>query len=107
MGPRTDADRAEAYARCERGDGKTHGLQHILEQVVLLEAIPSAMMPNESLLQRSGVERDGALQQDVNVFDRDGTNMRLVQRPQGRKIRPQFTGISDAAAVRSEVDGFG
>ena len=74
------------------------------EQGVLLEAVAAAAVVDELALEGGELEVDGAAEEDVEVLERDGLDVRghdRVQGVEGRRARPV---IADAREVGIEID---
>ena len=64
---------------------KPSALRTLREQQVLFEAVTATAAGDELGFQRRQIELDRALEQRVEVFERDRLRMQQMQRPQSRK----------------------
>jgi hypothetical protein len=74
------------HPRLAGRDGKSCGRQRQLEQAVLLKAVAAAPAIHQCRLQRLRIEGDHLPHLDIEIFERDGADVRTVPRPQGWQI---------------------
>lgn len=78
-------------------------LQRGLEQCCVFETIPAAPRMNQLFLDRGKIEPDGPAEQHVEIFERDGGLMRLMQVGEARGVDPKRPVMGDAGQIGVEI----
>ena len=96
---------SEPDAGREWSHGKAQALEDPEEETVLFKAISAPPVGDELLFNSLGFEADAALEQDVEILERDGGDVGELQVTEDREGRLAGSGVSDAGEVCGEVDG--
>ncbi len=104
VGARPYFGRTETDSRRQATQGESERLEHGGEKRVMLKAIAAASRGHELRLQIAQVERDAATEHDIQVFERNGRDVREVQRLERLGCRVEDSVVADAREIRYEVE---
>lgn len=85
--------------------GAASGLKGGEEERALLEAIASAPIGHDLVLEAAEIETDRAAQQDVDILERNGVHVRRKQASEGGQIGLCRARVPNPAQVSGEIEG--
>ena len=94
-----------AHAGDQLRHGEAEGAEHIAEEGILFKTIAATAGMDELLFDGREIDADGAAEEDVEVFVRDGARVVLMDRGQGRERHVARSGVGDAGEVGLEIGG--
>ena len=94
-----------AHAGDQLRHGEAEGAEHIAEEGILFKTIAATAGMDEFVFDGREIDADGAAEEDVEVFVRDGARVVLMDRGQGRERHVARSGVGDAGEVGLEIGG--